>query len=458
MSEIKLHKKNWLVPTFRQIRGNFALDIARAFVESFSVGGVAERVDAWREASLKKRGLSLGTATPLWPLPGEAPSDKDRSEWAFLNLLAHRLEMLSELRLLLGKGLDTPLDQLVILSALAAAVDDLDTAEGLYDIGLDDWGDEGDPRREKLAKELTPLARTLGTRLKDAGLHAAYQPMVGLPFHHVLDYATTRQLIDVALILFQATQRPDLHEVRLALAGHQLQKVHLIEAIIGLAAADNTITKVEQRLIDSVIEMAHLSDEDRDLVLGSIEHPPTPEHIAKYLTDPLSRRCIYVQLSINSLLDGDGTANTQEHAYIDGIAEAFDLTEGDQLTLQAEALTFLDANPQLIDAFSMGDTLRRFQRRFTGKLESAVTLNMGRLVTEIKETGQLGQLLAKRATGQLDPEEEKKTREQLLDICRTIPSLAIFALPGGAVLLPIVMKLIPINLLPSSFSEEEEHL
>ncbi|MGJ8738309.1 LETM1 domain-containing protein, partial [Zobellia laminariae] len=40
----------------------------------------------------------------------------------------------------------------------------------------------------------------------------------------------------------------------------------------------------------------------------------------------------------------------------------------------------------------------------------------------------------------------------LIDIFKSIPSLAIFLLPGGAVLLPIFIKLIP-KLLPSSFDE-----
>ena len=45
-----------------------------------------------------------------------------------------------------------------------------------------------------------------------------------------------------------------------------------------------------------------------------------------------------------------------------------------------------------------------------------------------------------------------RVREQLVDIFKSIPSLAIFMLPGGAVLLPIFIKLIP-RLLPSSFDE-----
>ncbi|MBT4839763.1 MAG: hypothetical protein HON93_03420, partial [Flavobacteriaceae bacterium] len=48
--------------------------------------------------------------------------------------------------------------------------------------------------------------------------------------------------------------------------------------------------------------------------------------------------------------------------------------------------------------------------------------------------------------------EKKKIQAQLLDIFKSIPSLAIFILPGGAILLPIFIKLIP-KLLPSAFDD-----
>jgi len=61
-------------------------------------------------------------------------------------------------------------------------------------------------------------------------------------------------------------------------------------------------------------------------------------------------------------------------------------------------------------------------------------------------------LLSKSTHKELDVKERKKVQEQLLDIFKSIPSLAIFLLPGGALLLPLVVKLIP-KMLPSAFDE-----
>jgi len=65
------------------------------------------------------------------------------------------------------------------------------------------------------------------------------------------------------------------------------------------------------------------------------------------------------------------------------------------------------------------------------------------------------QLLAKSTVKDLDKEEKKKIKNQILDICKTIPSLTIFLLPGGSLLLPILIKFIP-KMLPSAFNENIE--
>mgnify|MGYP000100204153 CR=1 FL=1 len=71
---------------------------------------------------------------------------------------------------------------------------------------------------------------------------------------------------------------------------------------------------------------------------------------------------------------------------------------------------------------------------------------------ELKDSKELMVLLSQSTIRDLDKDEQKKVQEQLLDIFKSIPSLAIFLLPGGALLLPLVVKFIP-KLLPSAFDE-----
>ena len=77
-----------------------------------------------------------------------------------------------------------------------------------------------------------------------------------------------------------------------------------------------------------------------------------------------------------------------------------------------------------------------------------------RLTKEISESKDLMILLGQSAIRDLSKEEKQQVKGQLLDICKTIPSLAIFILPGGALLLPLLVKFIP-KLLPSAFNENK---
>ena len=88
----------------------------------------------------------------------------------------------------------------------------------------------------------------------------------------------------------------------------------------------------------------------------------------------------------------------------------------------------------------------------TRLVHKLIRRNSKRLQKELSQSRELVYLLSKSTMRDLSEEERTKVREQLVDVFKSIPSLAIFMLPGGAVLLPIFIKLIP-RLLPSSFDE-----
>ena len=79
--------------------------------------------------------------------------------------------------------------------------------------------------------------------------------------------------------------------------------------------------------------------------------------------------------------------------------------------------------------------------------------NKARVLQELQESKELVFLLRKSLTTNLTEEEKKKVKEQVLDICKTIPAFTVFMLPGGALLLPLLIKMIP-TILPSSFRED----
>ena len=80
--------------------------------------------------------------------------------------------------------------------------------------------------------------------------------------------------------------------------------------------------------------------------------------------------------------------------------------------------------------------------------------NKDKLATELKQSKELIFLIKKSAVKELTKEEKELVKTQFLDIVKSMPTLAIFMLPGGALLLPLVLKIIP-DLIPSAFRDNE---
>ncbi|MEM6542486.1 MAG: LETM1-related biofilm-associated protein [Bacteroidota bacterium] len=115
-------------------------------------------------------------------------------------------------------------------------------------------------------------------------------------------------------------------------------------------------------------------------------------------------------------------------------------------------IAFFEKNRDNIPYLKDTNLAAKFDDGMTKNVGKLILRNSKRLKKELSESKELVQLLAKSAAHDLTAEERKKIQAQLLDIFKTITSLAIFMLPGGAVLLPIFIKLIP-KLLPSAFDD-----
>ena len=113
---------------------------------------------------------------------------------------------------------------------------------------------------------------------------------------------------------------------------------------------------------------------------------------------------------------------------------------------------FLAENKKDIPYFNYSNPVKHFYDQTTQNVQTLITRNKARLLLEISQSKELMKLLAQSTKRDLNSEEKKKVRNQILDICKTIPSLTIFIIPGGSLLLPILIKFIP-QLLPSAFNE-----
>ncbi|WP_339654751.1 LETM1-related biofilm-associated protein [Flavobacterium frigidarium] len=148
----------------------------------------------------------------------------------------------------------------------------------------------------------------------------------------------------------------------------------------------------------------------------------------------------------------DGKIENEEAYFLHKLAQS--VTVSDEFVKDSIESTdsFITAHKKDIAYFNYSNPVKHFYDQTTQSVITLITRNKNRLVKEIVQSKELMILLALSTRRDLDEKEKKKVKKQLLDICKSIPSLTIFLLPGGSLLLPILIKFIP-KMLPSAFNE-----
>ncbi len=148
----------------------------------------------------------------------------------------------------------------------------------------------------------------------------------------------------------------------------------------------------------------------------------------------------------------DKSLDYTESDYIFGLGKDLGKTENEVRIELGFVMDFFKKNRDKIAYLNDKNLAVQFYEGMSKNVSKLILRNSKRLKKELAESRELVSLLSKSTVKDLSAEEKKKVQNQLLDIFKSIPSLAIFMLPGGAVLLPIFIKLIP-KLLPSAFDD-----
>ncbi|MFK7811348.1 MAG: LETM1-related biofilm-associated protein, partial [Maribacter sp.] len=132
----------------------------------------------------------------------------------------------------------------------------------------------------------------------------------------------------------------------------------------------------------------------------------------------------------------DQSLEYQESQFIFGIGKDLGFEEK-QISRSLEEITaFFDKNAEIIPFLKDHNLAVQFYDSMSKIVNKLILRNSKRLQKELSESKELVTLISKSTIRDLTGEEKKKVQNQLIDIFKTIPSLAIFMLPGGAVLLP----------------------
>ena len=221
-----------------------------------------------------------------------------------------------------------------------------------------------------------------------------------------------------------------------------------ILSVVSLALKVKTIKSQHDDLLIKLFESSVRYTKFSKVNIQNLEQLPLD-----YFNDNLEK---YYLLDLAGItLWNDGIIENEEIYFLEKLAQTMAVSNDFVNESAAQTNNFITTNKKNIQYFNYSNPVKHFYDQTTNGVQVLIKRNKKRLVKEISESKELMQLLAKSTQKDLSTDEKKKVKKQLLDICKTIPSLTIFLLPGGGLLLPILIKFIP-QLLPSSFNENLE--
>ncbi len=224
---------------------------------------------------------------------------------------------------------------------------------------------------------------------------------------------------------------------------------------VGAASlADGNVDSAEQTLIDVFVSSSNVDElniknfktklEDGALKLEDIDLPDHEDLLYKHFLIDMAVLTVHSDLSA---LDDEIVFLYELCNYL-----AVDTEQLHRALILIEG--FVIENNHKVNFLSEQSSYEQLYSNFSRRWIKILGRNKDKFVEELHESKELVALVNKSLSKELTPDEKEKVKTQFRDIVKSMPAIAIFMLPGGMLLLPIILKIVP-NLIPSAFKGNE---
>ncbi|MBD3636557.1 MAG: hypothetical protein HUJ25_04380 [Crocinitomicaceae bacterium] len=215
------------------------------------------------------------------------------------------------------------------------------------------------------------------------------------------------------------------------------------------AHADGEIANEEAALFDIFMASARLDDLDyREAQLFWNEQKTLNEIAFDYEMSWLLKR-YFIEVA-TLVVWSDKVVVPIEQIFLDNLSEKLKVDEEEQDKSFIAIQSFVLNNSETLPFLSGKSEMEQLMVGATAKWKKILARNRDKLALELSQSKELVQLIAKSTSKELNEEEKVKLKRQFKDLAKTIPAFTLFMLPGGSLIMPLVLKLIP-DLVPSAF-------
>ncbi len=226
-----------------------------------------------------------------------------------------------------------------------------------------------------------------------------------------------------------------------------------LTAISMSAFSSGLVEENEKALFKIFLASASLPEEKKELALKQFKEGTDYSDFSPTIQENWLFKRFILELSALTVLSNQRVVAT-EKLFLLELADFLKISKFELEEIRVLVGNFVLNNNKKVAFLKTSSSYEKMFSSLSRRWIKVLGRNKDKLAIELKQSKELIQLIKKSTTQELTKEEKEIVKTQFLDIVKSMPSLAIFMLPGGALLLPLVLKIIP-DLIPSAFRENE---
>jgi len=226
-----------------------------------------------------------------------------------------------------------------------------------------------------------------------------------------------------------------------------------LTAISIAAFSDGYVGEQEKALFKIFLASANLPDEKREIALKQFKSGANFGDFSVSVHKNWLLKRFLLDVSALTVL-ANLQSLTEERDFLDYFCEFLDIPKTELEETRVMVGNFVLNNNNKVSFLKSSSSYEKMFSSVSHRWIKVLGRNKDKLATELKQSKELVFLIKKSTVQELTKEEKEQVKNQFMDIVRSMPTLAIFMLPGGALLLPLVLKIIP-DLIPSAFRNND---
>lgn len=224
-------------------------------------------------------------------------------------------------------------------------------------------------------------------------------------------------------------------------------------AITMAAYSDDIITDQEKAMFKVFLSSANLKDSEERGAKLRFKHGASLADFSEIAKSNVLFRRFLIDITALTIFVNQERL-PEEIQFFNEMCDFLDVPKKEVHNAMTMIENFVLQNSSQMSLLSSRSSYEKLYGSVSKRWIKVLSRNSDKLALELKESKELVQLIRKSTSDELSKEEKELVKSQFMDIVKSMPALAIFMLPGGALLLPLILKIIP-DLVPSAFRDNE---